>query len=134
MALNDVMKTLVSEVEGALACAVVDLESGLMLAAHHTVPYFTQSYMDAVAAAAVDVFRGKTVATVEKLLTLQRGVEVKNSIMEIQMATEGTYHFMLTVSGKPNALMVLVTTRKVNLGMGWTSVRRAVKEVAPFCP
>ncbi|PIQ30274.1 MAG: hypothetical protein COW62_12975 [Zetaproteobacteria bacterium CG17_big_fil_post_rev_8_21_14_2_50_50_13] len=38
--INDVLKDLVNDVDGALACAVVDLESGLMLGAHHTVPYF----------------------------------------------------------------------------------------------
>ena len=50
--INDVMRELVDSIDGGLACSVVDLESGLMLGAHHTVPYFTQSYIDAVAAAA----------------------------------------------------------------------------------
>jgi len=134
MALNDLMRSLVNDVDGGLACAVVDLDSGLMLAAHHTVPYFTQSYIEAVAAAAVDVFRGKTISTVERLLAAQRGVEVKNSILEIQMATNATYHFMAVVPGKKNALLVLVTSRKANLGMGWTALRRAQVDVAPFCP
>lgn len=65
MNINEVLKGLVDDVDGGLACSVVDLESGLMLGAYHTVPYFTQSYIDAVAAAAVDMFRGKTVTTVE---------------------------------------------------------------------
>lgn len=134
MALNDILKGMVDDVEGGLACSVVDLESGLMLGNYHNVPYFTQSYIDAVAAAAVDVFRGKTVSTVEQLLTVQRGAEVRHTIKEVQMATDGTFHFMAVVPGKPDALMVLVTNRKANLGMGWTSLRRALKEVAPFCP
>ena len=132
--INDVLKDLVNDVDGALACAVVDLESGLMLGAHHTVPYFTQSYIDAVAAAAVDMFRGKTVSTVEKLLSSQRGIEVKHSIKEVQMATDATYHFMAVAKSKPNALVVLVTSRKANLGMGWTAMRRVLIDVEPFCP
>ncbi len=132
--LNEVLKTLVDDVDGGLACSVVDLDSGLMLGAYHTVPYFTQSYIDAVAAAAVDMFRGKTVSTVEKLLSAQRGVEVKNSIQEVQMSTEATYHFMAIAKDKPNALVVMVTSRKANLGMGWTAMRRALVEVVPFCP
>ncbi|PIV29664.1 MAG: hypothetical protein CO186_06100 [Zetaproteobacteria bacterium CG_4_9_14_3_um_filter_49_83] len=131
--INDVLKDLVNDVDGALACAVVDLESGLMLGAHHTVPYFTQSYIDAVAAA-VDMFRGKTVSTVEKLLSSQRGIEVKHSIKEVQMATDATYHFMAVAKSKPNALVVLVTSRKANLGMGWTAMRRVLIDVEPFCP
>lgn len=134
MALNDILKGMVDDVEGGLACSVVDLESGLMLGTHHNVPYFTQSYIDAVAAAAVDVFRGKTVSTVEQLLTVQRGEDVRHTIKEVQMTTDGTFHFMAIVPDKPNALMVLVTNRKANLGMGWTSLRRALKEVVPFCP
>jgi len=132
--INDIMKDLVENIDGGLACSVVDLESGLMLGAHHTVPYFTQSYIDAVAAAAVDMFRGKTVRTVEELLSAQRGQEVKNSIREVQMSTEGTYHFMTTVEGKENALVVVVTSRKANLGMGWSATRKASKELAPLCP
>lgn len=134
MSLNDIMKGMVEDVDGGLACSVVDLESGLMLGSHHNVPYFTQSYIDAVAAAAVDVFRGKTISTVEKLLEAQRGSPVHHTIKEVQMATDGTYHFMAVVPEKPNALLVLVTNRKANLGMGWTSLRRALTEVAPFCP
>ena len=132
--LNEVLKELVDDVDGGLACSVVDLDSGLMLGAYHTVPYFTQSYIDAVSAASVDMFRGKTVSTVEKLLSAQRGVEVRNSIREVQMSTEATYHFMAVAPNKPNVLVVLVTSRKANLGMGWTAMRRALVEVIPHCP
>lgn len=132
--LNSACRDLVSDVSDALGAAVVDLSSGLLLAAHHNVPYFTQSYLDAVAAAAVDMFRGKTITTVEKMLASQRGGEVKNSIKEVQMSTERTYHFMSVVPGKENCLLVLITGRKANLGMGWSAMRSALPEIAPMCP
>lgn len=134
MSLNEALKNLVSDVDGAMACAVVDLDSGLMLAAHHDVPYFSQAYVDAVAASAVDMFRGRTITTVEKLLSAERGKEVSKSIKEVQMTTDGTYHFMTVVTGKPDALLVLITNRSANLGMGWTAVRRANSVIAPLCP
>lgn len=134
MSLNDNLKQLVNEVDGALACAVVDLNSGLMLGAHHNVPYFTQAYIDAVAAAAVDMFRGKTISTVEKLLGTQRGTKVSKSVKEVQMTTDGTYHFLTIVESKPDALLVLITNRNANLGMGWTAVRQAKAQIAPLCP
>jgi len=134
MSLNDTLKGLVDTVDGALGCAVVDVDSGLMLGAHHTVPYFTQSYIDAVAAAAVEMFRGSTVRTVEKLLATQRGEAQESSIQEIQMTTDNTYHFMSIVPGKQNALVVLITSKKTNLGMGWSALRRTLTEVAPHCP
>lgn len=134
MTLNDTLKQLVDEVDGALACTIIDLSSGLMLASHHTVPYFSQEYIDAVSASAVDMFRGRTIRTVEKLLSEERGREVRNSIQEVQMATAGTYHFMSIVSDKPDALLVLITDRTANLGMGWTSMRRANSLLSPLCP
>lgn len=132
--LNSQCQSLVSDVNDALGAAVVDLSSGLLLAAHHNVPYFTQSYLDAVAAAAVDMFRGKTITTVEKLLANQRGQPVMNSIREVQMSTEHTYHFMSIVPGKENCLLVLITGRKANLGMGWSSLRSALPNISAGCP
>jgi hypothetical protein len=132
--LQDICKNVVDEVEGAVGFAVVDLNNGLLLGVHHTVPYFTQTYLDAVAAAAVDMFRGKNVSSVEKLLSSQRGETVQNMIQEIQMTTPGTYHFMSIVPEKPDALVVLITTRKANLGMGWSALRNALPDIAPQCP
>ncbi|KEF31153.1 MAG: hypothetical protein EP339_13550 [Gammaproteobacteria bacterium] len=132
--LNEICENMVSEVGDALGAAVVDLESGLLLSVAHNVPYFTQSYLDAVAAAAVDMFRGKTVSTVENLIASQRGTEVNRLVQEVQMSTEKTYHFMSIVPGKPNSLMVLITGRKANLGMGWAALRSALPKVAPLCP
>ncbi|RBP33787.1 putative regulator of Ras-like GTPase activity (Roadblock/LC7/MglB family) [Marinobacter pelagius] len=132
--LNEICQNMVNEVGDALGAAIVDLESGLLLTVAHNVPYFTQSYLDAVAAAAVDMFRGKTVNTVEKLIASQRGTEVHRLVQEVQMTTEKTYHFMSIVPGKPNALMVLITGKKANLGMGWAALRGALPKVSPLCP
>lgn len=132
--LNEICQNMVNEVGDALGAAVVDLESGLLLTVAHNVPYFTQSYLDAVAAAAVDMFRGKTVNTVEKLIASQRGTEVNRLVQEVQMTTEKTYHFMSIVPGKPNALMVLITGKKANLGMGWAALRGALPKVSLLCP
>lgn len=132
--INDICNVVIDDVNDALAMAVVDLESGLLLGVAHNVPYFSQSYIDAVAAAAVDMFRGKTVSTVEKLLTAQRGTEVTKSIKEVQMTTDGTYHFMSIVPDKPDALAVLITTRKANLGMGWAALRGSLPDITPLCP
>lgn len=132
--IDDKCKEMVDNVDDALGAAVVDLNSGLLLGVHHIVPYFTQTYLDAVAAAAVDMFRGKTVSNVEKLLSEQRGDDASNSMQEVQMTTPKTYHFMAVLPDKPNALLVLITGRKANLGLGWSSVRNVAPEVSPLCP
>jgi predicted regulator of Ras-like GTPase activity (Roadblock/LC7/MglB family) len=132
--IDDVLQGVLGDVDGALGVAVVDLDSGLLLAVAHNVPYFTSSYLEAVAAAAVDMLRGKNVRAVESLLSTQRGKPVSKTIMEVQMTTANTLHFMAVVPEKPDALMVLITNKKTNLGMGWSSVRRALPVLAPLCP
>ncbi len=132
--INDVCKNIVGDVDDALGAAVVDLSTGLLLGAYHNVPYFTQSYLDAVAAAAVDMFRGKGITSVENRLAQTRGEEVKNSIHEVQMTTPKTYHFMSVIPGKPDALAVLITGKKANLGLGWSGLRGALPNLALMCP
>lgn len=132
--INDICKTIVDNVDDAMAAGVVDLSTGLLLGVHHNVPYFTQSYLDAVAAAAVDMFRGRGVSGVEKRLSESRGEEVKNTMEEIQMTTPKTYHFMQVIPGKPNALAVLITGKNTNLGMGWAGLRAAINDLSPLCP
>ncbi|EIJ43936.1 hypothetical protein BegalDRAFT_3111 [Beggiatoa alba B18LD] len=132
--INDICSEIVRNVDGALGCAVVDLNSGLLLGVSHNVPYFTQSYLDAVAAAAVDMFRGRTVTAVEDMISNMRGSPKKHMIKEVQMTTDNTMHFMIVLPDKPNSLVVLVTSKKVNLGMGWSSLRMALPKLNPLCP
>ena len=119
---------------GSLACAVVDLSSGLLLGVHHNVPYFSQSYLDAVAAAAVDMFRGKAISTVENMIGNLRGSTLEKTIQEVQMTTTNTLHFMVTVPDRPDALAILITNKKINLGMGWAGLRRALPNFTEMCP
>ena len=132
--LDDITQDVMKGVDGALGCAVVDLSSGLLFSIAHNVPYFTQTYLEAVAAAAVDTFRGKNIQAVESLLSSQRGSDVEKSIQEIQMTTENTFHFMSAIPEKPDALMVLITSKKTNLGMGWASVRKSLPLLAKLVP
>lgn len=125
---------MLKDVDAAVGAAVVDVESGLMLAAAHNVPYFTQTYLDAVGAAAVEMFRGRNVRAVEELLTAQRGEETVNTIEEVQMTTAGTYHFMTTGKKKKNILTVLITTRRANLGMGWAALRGRLAKIEEMAP
>lgn len=133
-AVEKICREVVQKVNGALGCAVVDLDSGLPLGFYHAVPYFTQSFVDNASAMAVDMFRGRGITYIEDLVSEQRGEEVRNSIEEIQMATKGTYHFLVQVPDKPNALALLITDRKANLGSGWSALRGALQSISPACP
>jgi len=132
--ISDICRDTVSDIDGSLACAVVDLNSGLLLGVHHGIPYFTQSYLDAVAAAAVDMFRGKAITTVENMIGNMRGTPINKSIQEVQMTTTNTLHFMVIVPDRPDSLAILITSKKINLGMGWAGLRRALPQLTPLCP
>ncbi|CAA0105438.1 Uncharacterised protein [BD1-7 clade bacterium] len=134
MSLQNQVNEMLRDVDGAVGAAVVDVDTGLMLAVAHSVPYFTQSYLDAVAAAAVEMIRGRNIRAVEDMLSSQRGEKVTNSISEIQMTTDGTFHFMATCKNKKNVLTVLITTRKANLGMGWAAVRSRLARIEEAAP
>lgn len=127
--LNTICAEALDSTEGGLGCAVVDLKSGLLLGVAHRISYFTQSYLDAVAAAAVDMMRGNKISAVENMIGTMRGVQERHLIQEVQMTTKNTYHFMAVVPEKPDVLVVLITNRKANLGLGWVSVRRALTEI-----
>ena len=130
MNLNTICENIYSEVNGAIAVAVVDLSSGMSLEVYHRVAYFTQDYVDLVSAAAVDMFRGKNVNWVEEKLAQQRNKPLSRSIQEVQMTTDGTLHFMAVLPENKDILVLLVTSKKASVGMGWASLRRALPEVA----
>ena len=133
MSLNEKLKDLVDSVDGALGAAVVEVDTGLIIGVHHMIPYFTQSYIDAVAAAAAEMFRGRTVNTIERLLGAQRGEDKFGLIKEVQMTSDNTLHFISIVPGKEGSIAILTTSRKSNLGMGWSSLRLSLDGLAPYC-
>lgn len=119
---TEVCKQVHDKVDDCLAVGVVDLNTGMLMGVHHSVPYFTQAYLDAVAAAAVEMFRGKNVRRVEELLSQQRGEPIKDSFEEIFISSPKVFHFMATIKDK-GAVIVMVTKKTVNQGMGWAAVR-----------
>lgn len=128
--LDNICQQVYDDVDGAIAMAIVDLESGMPLAVYHKVSYFSQDYIDLVSAAAVDMFRGRTVRSVEEQLTKQRGKSAMHSIKEVQMITEGTFHFMVTLPNHPHIVAILITTKKALMGMAWTSLKRVIGDIS----
>ncbi|HER19669.1 MAG TPA: hypothetical protein ENO14_01330 [Chromatiales bacterium] len=126
---TELCQSVVEDVSDALACGVVDLNTGMFLGVHHIVPHFTQAYLDAVAAASVEMLRGKTVRRVEELLTKQRGQEVINTTNEIFMSSDHVFHFMKVIRDK-DCVVVLVTKTTTNQGSGWAALRNAIPDFA----
>jgi len=132
--MNALLEKLVKDVDGGLAASVIDLNNGLIIGAFHNIPYFTQSYVDAVGAAAADMFRGKAITAVETMMAAQRGEELKYHVREVQMTTDGTHHFMVILPDKPDYLLIVITRTTTSLGAGWMATRDALPKVTAICP
>jgi len=130
---QDVCRTTLEKVDDCLAVGVVDLNTGMLMGVHHTVPYFTQAYLDAVAAAAVEMFRGKTVRRIEELLSSQRGEALKDSFEEVFISSPKVYHFMTVIKDK-RAVVVMITKTTTNQGMGWAALRTSLPAVKATLP
>ena len=130
---QEVCRTTLEKVDDCLAVGVVDLNTGMLMGVHHTVPYFTQAYLDAVAAAAVEMFRGKTVRRIEELLSSQRGEQLKDSFEEVFISSPKTFHFMTVIKDK-GAVVVMITKKTTNQGMGWAALRNSLAAVKATLP
>ncbi len=126
--LTDVCRSMVEGVYGGLASAVVDVHTGMLLGVYHLVPHFTPEYLEAVAAASVEMFRGRTVKRVEELLGRQRGAPLQESFEEIFISSVVVFHFMKLIRDK-QVLAVLVTRKDANQGLGFAMLRNQVPDI-----
>ena len=90
--------------------------------------------MEVIAAAGVDYFRGRTIWELELAMSDLQGASPSGYVREIQASTEDTYHFMSVVPGRESTLLILVTDKTANLGLGWLSMRQALAHIAKTTP
>ena len=133
MTVADVCRKVVDNMNDGLACAIVDVNTGMLLGIHHLVPHFTTDYLDAVAAAAVEMFSGRTVKRIEQLLSSMSSVPVQESFEEIFTSSRRVFHFMKLIREK-QVIIILVTRKSVSQGMGWASLRNSVADFITALP
>ena len=133
MTVADVCRKVVDNMNDGLACAIVDVNTGMLLGIHHLVPHFTTDYLDAVAAAAVEMFSGRTVKRIEQLLSSMSGVTVQESFEEIFTSSRRVFHFMKLIREK-QVIIILVTRKSISQGMGWASLRNSVADFITALP
>ena len=133
MSVSEVCQKVVENMGDSLACGIVDINTGLLMGVHHLVPHFTPDYLDAVAAASVEMFSGRTVKRIEQLLSTMSGTPVQESFEEIFTSSPRVFHFMKLIREK-NVIVILVTRKSVSQGMGWASLRNAVSDFITALP
>lgn len=132
--IDDACKDVVGNVDGAVACGVVDLDTGMLLGIHNGSGY-TQTLNEVVAAATMDMFRGANVGRIEQMVRSHRGVAEDGShyFQEVHVTSEHNFHFMKSIKGG-KAVMVLVTKKTTNIGMGWAQLKSAIPRIEPHVP
>jgi hypothetical protein len=132
--IDDACKDVVNKVDGAVACGVVDLDTGMLLGIHNASQY-TQTLNEIVAAATMDLFRGANIGRIEKLVRSHRGEPEDGAhyFAEVHVTSEHNFHFAKTMKGG-RAVIMLVTRKSTNIGMGWAHLKTAIPEVEPLVP
>jgi hypothetical protein len=132
--MDDACKTVVDGVDGAVACGVVDLDTGMLLGIHNASQY-TQTLNEVVAAATMDVFRGPNVSKIEQMVRAHRGQTEDGShyFDEIHITSKHNFHFAKAIKGG-KAVVMLVTKKTTNIGMGWANMKKAIPELEPLVP
>lgn len=132
--IDDACKDAVNKVEGAVACGVVDLDTGMLLGIHNNAQY-TQTMNEVVAAATMDLFRGPNIARIEQMVRTQRGVPENSEhyFQEMHITSVHNFHFAKAIkSGK--AVIMLVTKKTTNIGMGWAMLKTLIPSIEPLVP
>ncbi|MCY4012167.1 MAG: hypothetical protein OXG82_05560 [Gammaproteobacteria bacterium] len=111
--LQSVCARITGDVDGALGCALVHLETGLPLA-------FSVASESRFGSAAIELLCAVGA-------TCFGGAEDGEAVQELQATTADAFQFMALVPGRVDGLLVLVIDREAtNLGLGWMAMRRAL--------
>ena len=132
MRLQDICEEIMEDVDGALGCALVDLGTGLPLAMKVTSDALLDSgAMEILSAAGAEYFRGEVSHQLESAMGSGAGKPPADTgfVEEIQTTTEDSYHFMSIVPGNEQTVLMLITDRTANLGLGWVAMRRTLRRV-----
>ncbi len=132
--IDDACKDVVNKVDGAVACGVVDLDTGMLLGIHNSSQY-TQTLNEVVAAATMDMFRGPNVGRIEQMVRAHRGVPENGEhyFEELHVTSAHNFHFAKVLKGG-KAVIMLVTKKTTNIGMGWAQLKSVLPVVEPLIP
>jgi hypothetical protein len=132
--LNQICSEVAASVPDGLGCAVIDLESGLLIGVSRQAHALPESLLDTMAATVVDMVRGRTITIVEEMIAEYTGTKQGRLVDGLQLTTDQAYVFMSVLQEKPNYLVALVAGKTATLGSGWAAIRSALPKIMPFCP
>lgn len=132
--IDEACREVVSKVDGAVACGVVELGTRSLLGIY-SAEGSTLGIGEALAAECAELFRGRLVIEGERLICIHRAIEDAGepSFHEVHLVSSHNYHFAKAVK-KGKAGIILVTKKTTNVGMGWAMLRSVIPLVEPHIP
>jgi CheY-like chemotaxis protein len=115
---------LTAMVSGAIACALVELEGGLMAVSYAA---RNEALGHAMASAAHELFRGPVSSAIDEAIQAQAQgpAEGASYVEEAQLCTGSALQFFRRLAGRKCAV-VLVANRSANLAMTWLQLRSSL--------
>ena len=125
---QQICESIVVDVDGSLGCALVDLATGLPLAAAvRPASRVDETTLELLAAAGVSFFSDDRPVPAELPAGTDDYQHSAGSLRELQITTQDAYGFMSLVPGAEGQLLILVTDRgAAKLGLGWVGMRQAL--------
>lgn len=123
-----------AEVDGSLGCIVIDMRTGLTVAAEYQQgSLINPATINLVSVLSTNMFQGKLIRQFEGALA-RPNPAAQEFVREVQMTTEHTNQFMAVVPGWHQMLLVLVTDKTVSVGLGWMAVHRLLGRLGEGVP
>lgn len=127
MDMQQVCAATLDEVDGALGCIVMDMSTGLTVAAQYRPgSAVNDSTINLVSVVSANMFAGKLMRQFEGALA---AAPAPGFVREVQMTTANTNQFMAAIPGWNDGVFVLVTEKGVSLGLGWMAVHRVMERI-----
>lgn len=128
--LNDICQTITGDLDYVTAAAVIERNSALLLGLGFKSENFTLDYFETVAAAAVNIYQGRNIRTVEKMIADMRGVTPTSCIEEVHLVMKNNSVFISPIIDKPEMLFFLMTTDDIDIELVWSNLRSNLDVIA----
>ena len=127
MDMQQVCAATLDEVDGALGCIVMDMSTGLTVAAQYRPgSAVNDGTINLVSVVSANMFAGKLMRQFEGALA---AAPTPGFVREVQMTTANSNQFMAAIPGWNDGVFVLVTEKRVSLGLGWMAVHRVMERI-----
>jgi hypothetical protein len=126
---SEAVKQFRAQVPECIASGLVDMSTGMLLAAD-TLDDHPSEVLDLLAAATFDLFQGRNVVMIEDIFKARRGVhDDRHYFQEILVHSDNLVHVFLRSATNQDIVAVAVCRKQANTGMLFAQARFVMKQL-----